>query len=250
MKRKIALKVLILALIGVMVFSVLALSACKKSESDVVRIEVVEKTLNQEFALDQQINYNLAKIKVHKKNGSSDIIALTPSMVTNFDSSMTVSDAVLTITYKGKSVDWLYSVSHDVPIESSFRIKGVRVSEEGKDSVVHVIAQGLEKGNTINAAKFEITGTQEISIDSNFTIQTPGFTMTKEVYDVRTIKVILFASDGKMSFKQNEIIIKLNVTTSGKEGTLYIQNITASDGEKDYYIPNSKEVFVGQTEAD
>lgn len=74
------------------------------AETPIYKIEVVEGDYKDEYVQDQILDLNNLKIRATYSNGFSEVIDVTASMVSGFDS-LTIGEKQLVITYKGKSVN-------------------------------------------------------------------------------------------------------------------------------------------------
>lgn len=238
-------KILVVVLMAVLILSsIITLFACDNmGKTKASKIEVVGGTLKHTFMLDEQIDYSNARIYAYFRSGK-ETIQLRPEMVSGFNSSTTKENAMLTITFASVSVDWLYSVVHEKPVDTSLRVKGTRVSQEERSSTISVTASGLSEGAEMNSIIMTISCTASATIDS-ITPKLSGFSFVTEPLDDRKIKVILFAGDGFKSIKNGDVLLEVRTTVEQREGTLYIMNIESANAEILYKLPDAKEIFIG-----
>ncbi len=243
MKFKFALLVLMIITICL---SSLALSACQPKALRVESIEVVAGGLKEFYALDEAINYENAKIKVYYSDGTSEIKNITESMVTGFNSSITSENAVMRITYEKVSVNFTYSVTYSVPVQTAFRIQMEKKSVENRKTTVSVRASGLSKSGPVYGVRMIVQSTSDVTINS-VEIKQAGFSLVEQWTGSTQVSLIIYSMDGVIAIEEDSIILELEVTRAAKTGTLYIQSISITDSENDYAVPAANSLDVGET---
>lgn len=243
MKLKVALLILLVIAVSL---SAVALSACKPRALKIDSIEVVGTTLKEFYALDEQIDYENAKIKVYYSDGTSQIINITESMVTGFNSSITSENAIMVITYEKVSVNFSYSVTYSVPVQTAFRIQMVKKEIDGRKTTVSVRATGLSKSGPVYAVRMIVQSTSDVTINS-VSLKQSGFTLTQQWTGYTQVSLIIFSNDGELAIEEDSIILEIEATRASKTGTLYIQSIAVSDGENDFAVPAANSLDIGET---
>ncbi|HQC54969.1 MAG TPA: hypothetical protein PKX91_04505 [Clostridia bacterium] len=240
--RKSIKKILSLVLISMLILtSIMVLSSCDNSKKIAKKIEI--EGLKDIYALDEQIKYSDIKVYAHFRTGI-ETFQLTPEMVKGFNSATTKENAIMTITYASASIDWLYSVVHDKVVDTPLRVNAARTSQEGNTSTIKITASGLPEGKEMNSIMMTISCTTSATIDS-IVPKITGFDFALYSLADRKFRVLLCSGDGFKSIQNGDTLFEVQTTVSQKDGTLYITNIESADGEKDYRLPDVREVFIG-----
>ena len=217
---------------------VLLLSACNQ-EKEVSSIQIVQGAFKEIYALDEALNLSQSKILVTYSDGSTAHVAITSAMVSGFDSSTTTTGRTLTITYKGKTVNFIYKVQSSIAVETSFRLHLGVTENEGKDGYnVSVKAQNVEGG--VYALRFTISTSGGIALTEP--ILKLGNEFKMEIYSssVSAMVVVVYSTSGYDSVPEGAEIFSLKATEPKEKGTINIQNASISNGESDFIVPQAE----------
>ncbi|MDD4121167.1 MAG: hypothetical protein PHG90_06280, partial [Clostridia bacterium] len=168
------------------------------------------------------------------------------SMVTGFNSSITSENAIMVITYEKVSVNFSYSVTYSVPVQTAFRIQMVKKEIDGRKTTVSVRATGLSKSGPVYAVRMIVQSTSDVTINS-VSLKQSGFTLTQQWTGYTQVSLIIFSNDGELAIEEDSIILEVEATRASKTGTLYIQSIAVSDGENDFAVPAANSLDIGET---
>ena len=217
---------------------VLLLSACNQ-EKEVSSIQIVQGAFKEIYALDEALNLSQSKILVTYSDGSTAHVAITSAMVSGFDSSTTTTGRTLTITYKGKTVNFIYKVQSSIAVETSFRLHLGVTENEGKDGYnVSVKAQNVEGG--VYALRFTISTSGGIALTEPTLKLGNEFKMEIYSSSVSAMVVVVYSISGYDSVPEGAEIFSLNATEPKEKGTINIQNASISNGESDFIVPQAE----------
>lgn len=242
-------KVVIITILIIVVFSLSGIiSACKPGVTQIDRIDVVTGGLKEFYALDEQMNFSDAKIKVYYTDGSSLIVLVNPEMLEGFDTSTTKENASMKITYENHSVTFTYSVTNSVPVQTPFRIQLVKKEEDGRDVTLNVRAVALEKSGPVYAVMLTLQSSSDSKINS-VTLKQDGFSKTETWSGNTLVSIVIFSNDGISAISEDSIILEVSTTRNAKTGSINCQSISISDGEEDYSVPPATALDIGETES-
>ena len=218
--------------------SVCALSACNK-EKEVSSLQIVQGSFKESYALDEGLNLQNSKILVTYTDGSTANVAITEGMVSGFDTTKTTSGTTLTVSYNGKSVNFIYKVTNSIAIETSFRYGlEVQQSTEHTGFDISIRAKNADRvENGVYAMRFTISTTGGIVLSDLTLGLQEGFDMSVYSVSVNSAVIVIYSSDGYKPVPNDGIILKLKASKPGQLSTVTIQNASISDGQADYVVP-------------
>lgn len=239
--RKNIFKVATLLLL-VLSLSLFILTACNKGDEGktVSSIQIVQGAFKESYTLDEKLNLENAKILVSYKDGSTGNVVITSDMISGFDSSKTTTAGVLTVTYKGVSVNFTYSVTNAIAIETAFRyaLSAVEREQGGYELTVKGgNASSVTEG--VYAMRFTISTTGGIVISEINTPKPEKFGISIYSHSVSSAVIVVYSLNGYESVEDNEEIITFKATKPTNKGTINIQNASISNGVTDFVVPAS-----------
>ena len=177
----------------------------------------------------------LAKLTITYADGSVERVKVTADMVSGFSSAVATSSGKMTISYGGKSIDWIYRVTGSGGIQTTFRLKIGYTPGESFGSVT-VSAEGVSgSSNGIYAVAFDLVLGSGIAIaEGGITCGVSGFKSAVNA-DGSNIRIVLWSADGVTSLNEGATLVLFGI--SGSKGTLTVQNASVSDGVSDYTVP-------------
>ena len=242
------LKVITLMLL-VLCLSLFILTACQGGNEGkaVSSIQIIQGSFKENYLLDESLKLENAKILVTYVDGSTANVAITMDMVSGFDTSKTTTSGVLTVTYKGAKVNFSYTVTNSISIETSFRYHLAHLeSEQAKGYDLSVKAH---KASTVvdgvYAMRFTLSTTGGMTI-SDFALQnTEKYGMQTYSVSVTSAVVVVYSLNGYETVEDNETIITFKATKPSGTGTINIQNASISNGTTDFVVPATTYTFGG-----
>ncbi len=239
-------KIFIIVLLILVVLSLgMSISACKPDVTGIERIEVITGGIKEFYALDEQLNYNDAKIKVYFTDGSSKIVLVTAAMLEGFDTSTTKENATMKITYENRSVNFVYNVTNSVPIQTAFRIQLAKKEEDGRNVTVNVRATSLSKSGPIYAVMLTLQCSSDAKINS-VSLKQAGFSKTETWSGNTLVSIVIYSSDGAIAITEDSVILEVSATRNGKTGTINCQSISVSNGTNDFSCPPATALDIGE----
>ena len=236
MNRKVLKSVIIVVV--ACIIPVLLLSACNQ-EKDVSSIQIVQGAFKEIYALDETLNLTNSKILVTYTDGSTANVAITSSMVTGFDSSTTTTGRTLTVTYKGKSANFIYKVQSSVAVETSFRFNRGALENESKDGYdVSIKAQNV--GDGVYAVRFTLSTSGGIALTEPTLKLGEGFKMQIYSSSISSMVVVVYSETGYDSIAEGAEIFAIKATEPKEKGTINIQNASISNGVSDFIVPQAE----------
>ena len=226
----------------VLSLSLFMLTACNKGDEGKVvsSIQIIQGSFKESYTLDEKLNLENAKILVSYKDGSTGNVAITSDMISGFDSSKTTTAGVLTVTYKGSSVNFTYAVTNAIAIETAFRyaLSAVESEQGGYNLTVKGVgASSVVEG--VYAMRFTISTTGGIAISEIATPKPEKFGVSVYSPSVSSAVIVVYSLNGYESVTDNEAIITLKATKPTDKGTINIQNASISNGMTDFVVPAS-----------
>lgn len=225
---------------------ILVLSGCVREKTP-SSIQIVKDSFKDIYALDEGLNLQNAKIMVSFTDGSSETVSITASMIKGFDTSTTTTGRTLTVTYKGKSANFIYKVQNSIAIETSFRFNlSVVNNEEGGGYECLVKAH---KASTVPegvyAVRFTLSGESGVTLREPRLMLGDEFMMESYSPSVSTVVIVVYSVTGCDSLQDGDTIISLKVSQPSTSGAIVVQNASISNGVSDFVVPQTN-VKVGE----
>lgn len=219
----------------VLIVILTAVAGCTRGKGEVVSLAFVEGAFKEIYASDESLDLSNAYILVTYADGSVERVKVTADMVSGFSSAVATSSGKMTISYGGKSIDWIYRVTGSGGIQTTFRLKFGYTPGESFGSVT-VSAEGVSgSSNGIYAVAFDLVLGSGIAIaESGITCGVSGFKSAVNA-DGSNIRIVLWSADGVTSLNEGATLVLFGI--SGSKGTLTVQNASVSDGVSDYTVP-------------
>lgn len=236
MNKKILKSVIILVV--ACLIPVLLLTACAK-EKNVSSIQIVQGSFKEIYALDENINLSHAKLLVTYTDGSTANVSITSAMVSGFDTSTTTTGRTLTVTYKGKSANFIYKVQNSVSVETAFRFNlGVAENEAKNGYEVSIKAQNV--GDGIYALRFTLSTSGGIALIEPTLKLGSEFKMQIYSSSASSMVIVVYSYSGYDSVPEGAEIFAVKATKPNEKGTINIQNASVSDGANDFIVPQAE----------
>ena len=236
MNKKILKSVIILVV--ACLIPVLLLTACAK-EKNVSSIQIVQGSVKEIYALDENLNLSHAKLLVTYTDGSTANVSITSAMVSGFDTSTTTTGRTLTVTYKGKSANFIYKVQNSVSVETAFRFNlGVAENEAKNGYEVSIKAQNV--GDGIYALRFTLSTSGGIALIEPTLKLGSEFKMQIYSSSASSMVIVVYSDSGYDSVPEGAEIFAVKATKPNEKGTINIQNASVSDGANDYIVPQAE----------
>jgi len=236
MNKKILKSVIILVV--ACLIPVLLLTACAK-EKNVSSIQIVQGSFKEIYALDENLNLSHAKLLVTYTDGSTANVSITSAMVSGFDTSTTTTGRTLTVTYKGKSANFIYKVQNSVSVETAFRFNlGVAENEAKNGYEVSIKAQNV--GDGIYALRFTLSTSGGIALIEPTLKLGSEFKMQIYSSSASSMVIVVYSDSGYDSVPEGAEIFAVKATKPNEKGTINIQNASVSDGANDYIVPQAE----------
>ena len=147
MKKKSILIILAIVMIGML--SLLTLTACENEANiDNIRVYSSPKT---SYYLGEEFDLNGARILVTYVNGQEELIDVTPSMISDFDSSV-LGTQYIKIYYGNSSVTVMVEVKRrsvstvelEIPSETYDHVQGQNLKTEGNNLIITYVDSRVE----------------------------------------------------------------------------------------------------------
>ena len=236
MNKKILKSVIILVV--ACLIPVLLLTACAK-EKNVSSIQIVQGSFKEIYALDENLNLSHAKLLVTYTDGSTANVSITSAMVSGFDTSTTTTGRTLTVTYKGKSANFIYKVQNSVSVETAFRFNlGVAENEAKNGYDVSIKAQNV--GDGIYALRFTLSTSGGIALIEPTLKLGSEFKMQIYSSSASSMVIVVYSASGYDSVPEGAEIFAVKATKPNEKGTINIQNASVSDGANDFIVPQAE----------
>lgn len=236
MNKKILKSVIILVV--ACLIPVLLLTACAKEKS-VSSIQIVQGSFKEIYALDENLNLSHAKLLVTYTDGSTANVSITSAMVSGFDASTTTTGRTLTVTYKGKSANFIYKVQNSVSVETAFRFNLGVVENEAKNGYeVSIKAQNV--GDGIYALRFTLSTSGGIALIEPTLKLGSEFKMQIYSSSASSMVIVVYSYSGYDSVPEGAEIFAVKATKPNEKGTINIQNASVSDGANDFIVPQAE----------
>ncbi len=236
MNKKILKSVIILVV--ACLIPVLLLTACA-NEKNVSSIQIVQGSFKEIYALDENINLSHAKLLVTYTDGSTANVSVTSAMVSGFDTSTTTTGRTLTVTYKGKSANFIYKVQNSVSVETAFRFNlGVAENEAKNGYEVSIKAQNV--GDGIYALRFTLSTSGGIALIEPTLKLGSEFKMQIYSSSASSMVIVVYSDSGYDSVPEGAEIFAVKATKPNEKGTINIQNASVSDGANDFIVPQAE----------
>lgn len=229
----------IVVLMLVCLLPILVLSACGNKEKNVSSIQIVQGAFKEIYALDEGMNLANAKIQVTYTDGSVANVAITKEMVSGFDTSTTTTGRTLTVTYKGKSTNFIYKVQSSISIETSFRFNISVVENEVWNEVLIKADKASTVPEGVYAARFTLASTGGIAFSEPTLKLGEGFKMEIYSASVSSIVFVVYSESGYDSLVDGDTILSVQASKPSSLGTINVQNGSISNGIIDFIVPQT-----------
>ena len=216
------------------------LTACNK-EKAVSSIQIIQGSFKEIYALDEKLNLSASKILVTYTDGSTASISITEGMVSGFDTSTTTTGRTLSVTYKGKSANYIYKVQSSLSVETSFRFNIGVVENESKTG--YDVDIKADKASTVSGGVYALRFT--LSTSGGIVLSEPTLKLTSafkmEIYSVSvsSMVVVVYSESGYDCINDGDTILNVKATKPSSSGTISVQSGSISNGESDFVVPQS-----------
>ena len=217
------------------------LAACvENTEKAVSKIEIVDGSFKESYALDEKPDYTNAKILVTYADGTTKFVPVTPDMVSGLDTSASSVNATLTVTYQGVSTQFNYRVISAEGVRTSFRLN-LASEGSGAQRTLTVSASGVEGVSAgVYAIAFNIAATGGATVPGEISmLYTGNWKITVTRNSATSVRVVLYSLSGAEALSGDCKLVSLPVTVSGTTGTVSIQSASISDGLEDFTVPTA-----------
>lgn len=239
MKRNLIVIIIILAL-------VFCLCACtSETSSNIKSLQIKANSFNDLYDVDEELDLKAIEIIVLYKNGESLIVPCTQSMVVGFDTTTTGDKSLYVVYNNVKSTPWEYKVvnkgNETRSIVTSSRLKVQSSELPNAASYAFFIKKGdLGKISGIVFTVYCASGLG-VRIDKtniDITNLPSGWEAATERIDGNSLKLLVYKTSGR-DIDSDLSLVTLNIIEE-KLVPIVVKEITLSDGENDYYLPNIK----------
>lgn len=234
----------IIILVIVCLLSVIVLTACSK-EKGVSSIQIVQGSFKEIYALDEKLNLTNAKIQVTYTDGSTANVAITENMVTGFDTSTTTTGKTLTVTYKGKTTNFIYKVQNSIAVDTSFRFNISMVENEGVTSAEIKADKASTVEGGVYALRFTISTTGGIVLSEPTLKLNNAFQMETYSVSVSSMVVVVYSVTGYDTITDGATIFSVKASKPVSSGTINVQSGSISNGVSDYVVPSTSYTIGG-----
>lgn len=218
----------------------LALVGCSGTEKSVSSIAIAKGSFKEVYALDEVPDFTNAQIVVTYTDGSVANVPITAEMVSGLSTSVSVSGAKLTVTYKGITATFLYKVEGTVNVKTPVRIVATATTENDLEYVITVKMKGIEQEpNGVYAVGFTVASVGDISIGDMELVSETDCVIKTNRYSGGKMSVIIYSRNGYDSFVENGDVVRFTVTKTAKSGTVNIESISISDGTENKTVPGT-----------
>lgn len=244
MNKKTLKTLVILTLICLL--PLLVLSACNK-EKTVASIQIVQGSFKEIYSLDEKLNLTNAKILVTYTDNTTANVSITSSMISGFDTSTTTTGKALTVSYKGKSVNFIYKVQSSIFVETSFRFNIDVVENESKTG--YDINVKADKASTVTNGVYALEFNLSASGGTALTepVLKLGNAFKMEIYSasVSSMVVVVYSTTGYDTITDGATILSVKATKPSTLETITVQSASISNGEADFVVPQTSREIGG-----
>lgn len=235
MKKIISTFFIILFLVGCTLLTV----GCQPSIDEVY---VRANSFNANYAIDSNINYQGAFLVVEYSDDTKEDVAITPDMISNFNTS-TTGQKTMTISYQEYKIDVDYLVYN--PENASLEIlTSSRLSLACGKSLTHAeYTVSYRKGDLsiLKAVTFTLKTSSTLGIEEDESLLEVGYLPDGWTYDflivnATTVKFVVYAYENAGINSDANLI---NVMVLGKDvaSSPTLIDVTVSDGINNYRLP-------------
>lgn len=214
--------------------------ACER-KGDIVGIEIPDGTFRTVYFVDEEKNFESFDIVVVYEKGR-ETVSLNADAAQGFDTS-TTGEKTLTVKYGELSCDFNYRVVYEKneakDINTAARVK------LAQSPAAYGLSREFEIENIdfepLKAISFSLTG-KENFIDELSDVEAivgAGWNYYSRKVSAKCVKILIYREQGEETELGTVII---NLKESALTNMFILADVTASDGETDYNLPDSAEV--------
>ena len=228
--------------VSLLIISVLCLACilfgCNDKKGNIVSIKATDGILKSTYDVDEVVDLDSLKVTVVYADGSEEEVS-DDIVITGFDTSTTGSKT-MTVTYKGEySFDFPYSVVYSVmpsqQISTSARI--VVDQRPYPTAVSRLVGVKIGSLEGIEAVTFTVESADKIKGKYECEMLRGGWDYRITDFGERSFKIVVFRNGGN-TITSDADIFALNFFSVSNSFSIGINNVTVTDGTKDYALPN------------
>lgn len=228
-------RITLILIIAVLVLA--SFAGCEKKQSAVDSIEIVSGSFKESYALDSDLELSGAQLNVTYKDGNKETIPITREMVSNFDTYTTTNSRILTVTYGGAKAEFIYKVNwNGGAVDTPVRLSAEAVSGATFYTVTVTAQNCARVANGVYALKFYLSLNSAVTFVEFESALPEGWKLKQEVSG-KNLKFIAYSETGRQALPDSQPIVRVKVTKGSGRGTVTLQNLSISDGTRDYTVP-------------
>ncbi len=230
------------ALILVIILSaafIVCLTACDEYGA-VESVAFADERLKTVYEIDETFDLDAVKLDVICQNKVRSAV-VGADAVTGFDTS-TCGRKTLTVECEGFTAEWAYTVEYTKEVNRTVNTSArVNLEQEAYPTGIRR-AVGIERGelNKISAVMFTVSAEKNFADKdfSRFEVEpSPYFSCRLFYVNAKTVRVLVYAA----GTTEGDEICKFNLLGLN-DCKVKLSEISVSDGEDDYYLPETEEV--------
>lgn len=220
----------LIAVVIVVLLCAAILAACGGKEPNVSKISIVSGSFKNAYSLDEQINYDNIQILVSYKNDTQKQIKVQRDWISGLDVATTGINKKLTITYRGVSASFIYSVNYKANVSTPVRLD-IASTNDNNFKVVQLALDNLDK-MPIYAVKIDISlnGLTFVSKEDNIAED-----WSVSIKSTQTKLTLFYYSKNGNTELHVDYLTEL--TLSGQADQIYIEMVV-TDANSDHKAPD------------
>ena len=235
-----------------MIACVPVLCACNDKEGDIVSIKATAGILKSTYDVDEAIDFETLSVEVTYQSGAVKTVD-KDIVVTGFDTA-TTGRKKMTISYLDKYfVEYEYEVIYKTMPSQSITTTARLLMEQrpyptGVSREVKVKVGDLSRVEAVyftveTSESLKGVGTETNATTDKYECETliNGWDYRLTVTGDKTLKVIVYRSGGNI-FAKDGALVALNFFAMKDSFTAQIKDVTITDGEQEYVLPNTAAV--------
>ena len=231
------IKKVFVLIISVLCF-ICALVGCNDKNGTIVSIKTTDGILKSTYNVDEAIDFDALKVTVVYADGSEREVS-EDITISGFDSSTTGSKT-MTVKYKDEySFDFAYNVVYAV-MPSQQIITSARISLDQRPyptAVSRLIGVKVGSLESVEAMSFTVEGSEKIKGTYECEMLRGGWDYRVSDAGDTSFKIVVFRNGGNTITSASDVFA-LNFFSVGNTFSVAIKDITVTDGNKDYLLPN------------
>lgn len=224
----------ILLIVGIVVAGLTGAS-CAEKQKTVSKIEIIDGSFEEVYAVDQKIDFAKAKILVTYTDRTTATIPVTQEMVSGFDTSVAGRTGTITVTYQGKTATFAYRVQASGTSDTPFRL-----SMRATGKTLNVSAGSVAAAGNLYVIRFSVVVAEGVSVASVVNAR-PDWEMRCHTQGTVTT-ILLYSPEGDTPLAEDGDLVRLALEGAGGT-TVRIQSASVTDGTRDLAVPASSVQF-------